>query len=479
MEKKKSINLLANQVLDSFQSSLIYFDEKGEIIDCNNAAKEHMLRWHETLPKNIKELHLFTESLRTSILSGNEHHSEIITYNPNIQKLSQNILPNKITDIETVLVDYAPIKEDGEFVCHAVKFNDVSRFHHNAMKNQVSAEKLKVLSSVLEIVHVNYMPETDTLDIYGGRDQYNFTNAPLELITDSICHPDDKRKAGNFIDKAKKDTSHTHRVNLRMKVKVLDEYHHFLFILIPQNTVEGDFLYYAGFCIDINDQMTMLKTQKEKLSSKIETLQKETEKSKSEEKKMGDMLSVMGHDLRTPLGTIIGFSELIAYSDDPDEKEEYLQYIRLSTDQMTMLINDILEATRIDSGRITFNKTTFDVTELLQDVHKQLLLHYKMLPIELLLEEPNTKIEITTDRLRLVEILNNYITNAAKYTHEGNVTLSCEITHGGICIHVVDTGVGIAPENCEKVFDRDAQHYSERQRTRTLHLSQDSRSSRR
>lgn len=338
-------------------------------------------------------------------------------------------------------------------VIHYFVMKDVTESMGQNIENYMYSQKFHDLMITLGVAHIDFMPDTMTIDVVGGRDNHNAIGLTLNSPIRSIIHPDDLQKAVGYFKRVARNQTKKHSTMLRVYSESLKDYRYFTFVLNPIRRPDGSFLKFSGFCIDVSDRLVEIKRHDDKLNIRMNKLEREksdVEKSKS---KMDQMLSVMGHDLRSPLSTILGFSELMVNIDSREEREEMYGYIQKSVGQMMVMVNDILESTRLDAGTIKYNISSCSVAGVVNDVYAAHQPMFKDKPIELLCQL-DEDVEIETDRIRVLEILNNYMSNAVKYTHEGSVTLTCEIEPNGCYFHVIDTGVGIAKKDCEKAFER-------------------------
>ncbi len=166
-------------------------------------------------------------------------------------------------------------------------------------------------------------------------------------------------------------------------------------------------------------------------------------------------LANMSHELRTPLNSIIGFSRVILKKIDGPitlEQEEDLTSIYQNGQHLLTLINEILDMAKIEAGKMALVFETTDILPITQGVYKTIGGLIQADKIKLVWDvEPNLP-EIEADPLRIRQILLNLLSNASKYTDEGEVRLHIHQEHGHIHIHVSDTGIGIAPEDYDKVF---------------------------
>lgn len=164
-------------------------------------------------------------------------------------------------------------------------------------------------------------------------------------------------------------------------------------------------------------------------------------------------LANMSHEIRTPLNAIIGFSQLLAETDDKEEKAEFIRIIENNNNLLLQIINDILDLSQIEAGKTKFNYTDFDLTEVFLDLQKVYRWQLKE-GVELICDIPYKKCIIHSEKNRLTQVLSNLLSNAAKFTSKGSITMGYKQTEDGIAFFVKDTGKGIEKENLLKIFDR-------------------------
>lgn len=167
-------------------------------------------------------------------------------------------------------------------------------------------------------------------------------------------------------------------------------------------------------------------------------------------------LANMSHEIRTPLNAIVGFSSVLVSDDSsPAEKSQYCDIIQKNSDLLLHLINDILDISRMESGRIKFVWEECDVVELCQTALSTA--EYGRRTSALFqFETPVASLIITTDAQRLKQVLINLLSNAAKFTPSGSIKLALSINrqHDQLEFSVSDTGCGIPPDKCDRVFER-------------------------
>ena len=167
-------------------------------------------------------------------------------------------------------------------------------------------------------------------------------------------------------------------------------------------------------------------------------------------------LANMSHEIRTPLNAIVGFSSVLVSDDSsPAEKAQYCDIIQKNSDLLLHLINDILDISRMESGRIKFVWEECDVVELCQTALSTVEYGRKTSAL-FLFETPVASLVIKTDAQRLKQVLINLLSNAAKFTPSGSIKLAIAIDkqHQQLELSVSDTGCGIPSDKSDRVFER-------------------------
>ena len=178
-------------------------------------------------------------------------------------------------------------------------------------------------------------------------------------------------------------------------------------------------------------------------------------------------LTHLSHEVRTLLNGIIGFTDLLINTKNTsEERKEFRNLITTYSEQLMMMMNDILKISKIEAGKLSIKYTSFCVEELLEEVCS----FYSFQ-----LEGRNVKIKkrflcdlksiIRSDRKRIRQVIDNLVRNAIKFTSEGSITIGGECKNNLLMIFVEDTGIGIAPVHQRRIFERfrQVEEYSTRQ----------------
>lgn len=164
-------------------------------------------------------------------------------------------------------------------------------------------------------------------------------------------------------------------------------------------------------------------------------------------------LANMSHEIRTPLNAIVGFSNLLADSEDPQEKNEYVSILNENNELLLQLISDILDLSKIEAGTFEFVYSDVDVNQLCEDIVKSSRLKAQE-GVEILFDQHQDSLTMNSDRNRLHQLLSNFINNALKFTEYGSIKIGYEICDKKVRFHCTDTGIGIDKEQQSMIFER-------------------------
>jgi len=193
----------------------------------------------------------------------------------------------------------------------------------------------------------------------------------------------------------------------------------------------------------------------------IEELKEQKIKAEQADKLKSSFLANMSHEIRTPLNSIVGFSELLSQPGlDQKTRVDFAGYIRKSSDMLIKILGDLLDIAKIESGQLKISVEEFNINDLMDKITLQAAEQKKIenkdhLEIVMRKPENSNNITVKTDPHRLEQVLMNLINNAIKFTDRGFVEIGYSIKDTNtFCLYVKDTGVGINPENFERIFDR-------------------------
>ena len=203
---------------------------------------------------------------------------------------------------------------------------------------------------------------------------------------------------------------------------------------------------FSPIIISIEWDITQLELMKrELLASK--------EKAETSDNLKSAFLANMSHEIRTPLNAIVGFSRIIAESEDAEERKAYYEIVDANNERLLTLINEILDLSKIESGIVEFTYTPVRLEGLCKEIYEA---HTFRTPpgVDLIFEPSDGSIIIESDKNRIFQVFSNLIGNAFKFTEKGSVSYGYHKNGNRILFHVTDTGTGIAPDKVGKVFER-------------------------
>ena len=166
-------------------------------------------------------------------------------------------------------------------------------------------------------------------------------------------------------------------------------------------------------------------------------------------------LANMSHEIRTPLNAIVGFSSILAEDVSEEERTEYLSIISKNNDILLQLINDILDLSKIEAGTLEYVYANIDVNKMLSEIEQAARMRQTNANVAICAVTPLEGLLLYTDQRRVTQVLNNFISNAMKFTNTGSITFGYEEPKDGyIRFFVTDTGTGIPPEKVADIFNR-------------------------
>ncbi|MBW4889715.1 response regulator [Mucilaginibacter sp. HMF5004] len=229
-----------------------------------------------------------------------------------------------------------------------------------------------------------------------------------------------------------------------------------------KNTVTHDEFGTITETTSIGEDITEIKKAREALIMAKENAEKSS-RFKSE------FLSIMSHEIRTPMNAVIGTTNLLLQDNPAPNQLEYLHTLQFSSNNLLELINDILDYNKIEAGKLELYKLPFNISKLSSNLLNSFSTRAEENDTNLeLVFDKNIPVNLIGDQLRLGQVLNNLLSNAVKFTKNGTVYLKLEsqqvkFDKVQVKFTIADTGIGIAPENLEKIFDPFTQEFQSTQ----------------
>lgn len=210
--------------------------------------------------------------------------------------------------------------------------------------------------------------------------------------------------------------------------------------IVPLRDENGRLINWLGTVHDVTDRK--------------QAMMVEVEVAEAKSAAKGEFLANMSHEIRTPLNGVIGMLDLLSTSELDRKSENYLSVARSSAESLLSLINDILDFSKIEAGKITLESATFDIRELMESTAEQFAIRAHLAGLELNCElAADLPYTVNGDPERLRQCIINLLGNAIKFTESGEINL--RVSRRGTVIHfsVEDTGIGIADDTQDKLFE--------------------------
>lgn len=437
-------------LLECVQEGVLVLDENNVVQDINVAAKQYLGIMEEIIPGTpFNKLNIRYSDWINPILSG-ASFNHLVIQNEEVHLVYQlNTLPLN-TRPKSRLIFIRDITELAQKQEAADRSDKEYRtlYHLFRMMSDNMPDLLWAKDLNRKYIFVNkavcdtILQATNTEEPIGKtRDEF--------IQRESEKHPDnpDWHNIGRF-------SGDTDQIVLQTgKPGVFEEFGYlkgtFCYLDIrkaPIYNENGEMVGIVGSARDITHQK---KTEIELIAAK--------ERAQEADRLKSSFLANMSHEVRTPMNSILGFISLMQESSPtPEEQKEYFSIVKQGGERLMNTINDIIDLSRIDSGQMLMNLGEINISELNNIVHSVFLPDAKAKNLNLTFAgiEPNEDIVLKTDRSKLYTILSKLIKNAIKYTQRGEVRFGCRYDSETICYFVEDTGIGIAKNRHQDIFDR-------------------------
>ena len=267
---------------------------------------------------------------------------------------------------------------------------------------------------------------------------------PMPQVIGVYTHvvPEDQAVLKNFVGEVKTGKA----TSLRKEVRVCRENGKYTWTSI--NVMVRDYRPQDGIIemLCINYDITPLKETEQKLIIA-------RDKAEELDRLKSAFLANMSHEIRTPLNAIVGFSQLLPSAETAEEKKLYSGIINQNSDILLQLINDILDLSKIEAGTLEYIKRPMNLGEVcrtIYTVHKERVKE----GVTLVFDNEEEDLLMEGDQNRIMQVITNFLTNASKFTYEGEIRLGFGRMDKDIRVYVKDTGIGIEPEKVDHIFER-------------------------
>ena len=211
-------------------------------------------------------------------------------------------------------------------------------------------------------------------------------------------------------------------------------------------------------CFVLATDITILKQTQQRLEQLNTVLEIRTAEADAANRAKSEFLYNMSHEIRNPMNGVIGMTQLLESTDLTEEQQDFVDSLQTSGDSLLALVNDILDLSKIEAGKINFEPAEFDLRRAIEDIYttQKSILFQKKLKLHIKVDEDFPCV-IVGDQLRVKQIIHNLLGNAVKFTEQGGITIAVQVhenyqSHMLAQISVTDSGKGIEPEALDNIF---------------------------
>ena len=392
-----------------------------------------LLQRKETNPQTVKEI-------AAALRDGNSFHGTILNFTKTGIPYWNELTINPVRDPYNYVIKFISVSTD---VTERIKKNE--ELLYSELRWKFAMEESGDSFFEYDIVNGKFFGSDNLLKLVGVEDH------PSRLDFQSLVnliHPDDSEAAVNTLFDLVAGKTKT----LRHEVRIKDPSGNYVWIIVRATITnrgeEGQPLTLLGTTTDIS--------QIKETEAALVKAKNEAEKA-SEYK--NEFLATMSHEIRTPLNAIIGLTDLMLLKKPEGELKENLDTLSFSATHLLSLINDVLDLSKIESGKVDFVNAEFSLQDTMAGIYQTFVtksrekgnsLSYKI--------DGSIPESLSGDQLRLTQIMNNLVNNAVKFTENGKVEIRVlPAGHTGnkmkLLFEVIDTGIGINPDHQKKIFE--------------------------
>ena len=448
VNEEQHIKTVTNKYKQMFDTNLVamsFYDANGTLLDLNRKMRE-------LCQIDSKDEHYFRE---TSLFSFPNLKGVYMPGSREVMHVCQHLKEPYLGLDKYIEFRIFPVIDDGELVYYIVTNREITAERNMYLEQREHDRQLQEANTEIKRYEkqLNYLLEESQMYLWTYKpteNQVNITRSPgktefSETIEEYLLtiHADARQQAMTEIMGAMQQGL-PYNVILPFDRTPLDDTPTWYSVIgIPLFNKEGQLTEYFG----LSRNITSLMQAQEKLRV-------ETARAEDSGRLKAAFLANMTHEIRTPLNAIVGFSDLLPMIEDQDEKKEFIRIIRNNCDMLLRLIDDILEASNIESRPLAIQPTDVDFAQAFDDICQTLEQRVQESGVLFIKDNPYTSLPVHLDKGRLQQVITNFVTNAVKYTHQGHIKVGYRLENNGLYIYCEDTGTGIPKDKQDSVFER-------------------------
>ncbi|MCX6330899.1 MAG: PAS domain S-box protein [Bacteroidia bacterium] len=434
-----------NKLLDD----LIVPDElKEEAISIDKLAVQHQRVLRQTVRKDKFNNRIQVSLIATSVISNNETVAYLGIYRDITSERKNQLLQEILYNISSAALKQMDIKEIYPTIVHELsKIWDTNNFFIALYDKTSETLSLPFFADEKDNFHEIPAKKTITGYVIKNNKSVLLKENDLKLLEES-----------GDIDLVGTPCKVWMGVPLKVEndiigVMCLQDYN-------DENKFSHDDLYVLDF---IANQIAIAIQRRMMMDNIIVARQKAEEAAQSKQL----FMSTMSHEIRTPLNEVIGITNLLLQGNPREDQMDYIKTLRFSGNHLLTLVNDVLDYNKMESGKIVFEQTQFNLNDFLDEIMRSYSFRSKAKHLTFEIKrEGNLPVEVISDQIRLNQILSNLLSNALKFTNQGGITVTIrelgrKDNQSKMEFSVQDTGIGIPKEKHIEIFDRFAQASSD------------------
>ena len=459
-QKEREVEQLSERYRSIFENSIIgmsFYSPEGWLLDANRIMRQICHFDSDTSDEFFSKMNLFDVMPFNEVLD-HEHPDDYWA-------CSLSIIPERDMRVYLEISVHPIYDEKGKLIYISVTANDVTEernMYLNVMENDARMKKMNEAIKNYE-AELRYMLEAskmmtwrislerDTLEFYNGLNtvmrsfnlkqlQQIFVDQEHEFVK-ALSNPSEAlKKPLVYVGQMHPVVTQSSTENQWVQINC-----------IPEFDKNGKLLGAFGVWRNINDLMR-----------KQDQLRNETKRARESGQMKSLFLANMTHEIRTPINAIVGFSEVLSSLTAMEEKKEIIQIIKNNCDMLLRLINDILTASSLESGHMDVKPIEVDFAKAFNELFESLRPRVQEPGVAFVKDNPYATLLIKVDVERVSQVITNFVTNAVKYTHQGQIKVGYRTEtrtiegrqREGLYAYCEDTGAGISPESQSKIFER-------------------------